>query len=36
MAGGYGRDLGTTVAVQRRTLALALESWRACMEQSGA
>jgi len=29
MAGGYGRDLHTTVAVQRRTLELALESWRA-------
>ncbi len=28
MAGGYGRDLDTTVAVQRRTLELALESWR--------
>jgi acetoin utilization deacetylase AcuC-like enzyme len=29
MAGGYGRDLGTTVAIQRRTLELALEAWRA-------
>ncbi len=29
MAGGYGRDLHTTVDVQRRTLELALESWRA-------
>jgi len=29
MAGGYGRDLHTTVAVQRRTLELALQSWRA-------
>ncbi len=29
MAGGYGRDLHTTVAVQRRTLELALESWHA-------
>jgi acetoin utilization deacetylase AcuC-like enzyme len=28
MAGGYGRDLHTTVAVQRRTLELALESWQ--------
>ncbi len=28
MAGGYGRDLATTVAVQRRTLELALESWQ--------
>jgi acetoin utilization deacetylase AcuC-like enzyme len=29
MAGGYGRDLATTVAVQRRTLELALQSWQA-------
>jgi acetoin utilization deacetylase AcuC-like enzyme len=29
MAGGYGRDIATTVAIQRRTLALALESWEA-------
>ena len=29
MAGGYGRDLHTTVAVQRRTLELALQSWQA-------
>jgi acetoin utilization deacetylase AcuC-like enzyme len=29
MAGGYGRDLATTVAVQRRTLQEALDSWRA-------
>ena len=38
MAGGYGRDLATTVAVQRRTLELALESWQAwqAMEQSAA
>jgi acetoin utilization deacetylase AcuC-like enzyme len=36
MAGGYGRDLAVTVSLQRRTLALALESWRACMEQSAA
>jgi acetoin utilization deacetylase AcuC-like enzyme len=28
MAGGYGRDLATTVAVQRRTLELALQSWQ--------
>ena len=28
MAGGYGRDLATTVSVQRRTLALAADSWR--------
>ena len=38
MAGGYGRDLATTVAVQRQTLALALESWQAwqAVEQSAA
>jgi len=29
MAGGYGRDLATTVAVQRRTLEIAHASWRA-------
>jgi acetoin utilization deacetylase AcuC-like enzyme len=29
MAGGYGRDLARTVAIQRRTLELASESWRA-------
>ncbi|MDO8418673.1 MAG: histone deacetylase [Rubrivivax sp.] len=29
MAGGYGRELATTVAIQRRTLAEALTSWRA-------
>ncbi len=29
MAGGYGRDLTTTVAVQQRTLDEALSSWRA-------
>lgn len=28
MAGGYGRELHTTVAVQRRTLELALQSWQ--------
>jgi acetoin utilization deacetylase AcuC-like enzyme len=28
MAGGYGRDLATTVAIQQRTLALALQSWQ--------
>ncbi len=28
MAGGYGRDLHTTVALQRRTLELALQSWQ--------
>jgi len=43
MAGGYGRELATTVAVQRRTLELALQSWqawprarRAALEQSAA
>jgi acetoin utilization deacetylase AcuC-like enzyme len=29
MAGGYGRELTTTVAIQRRTLELAYECWRA-------
>jgi acetoin utilization deacetylase AcuC-like enzyme len=29
MAGGYGREIATTVALQRRTLAEALGSWRA-------
>lgn len=29
MAGGYGRDLAVTVSIQRRTLELAWESWRA-------
>jgi acetoin utilization deacetylase AcuC-like enzyme len=29
MAGGYGRDLATTVGLQRRTLELAFESWQA-------
>ena len=29
MAGGYGHDIQTTVAVQARTLALAAESWQA-------
>jgi acetoin utilization deacetylase AcuC-like enzyme len=28
MAGGYGRDLATTVAVQRQTMAEALASWQ--------
>ena len=38
MAGGYGRDLATTVALQRQTLALALQSWQAwsAVEQSTA
>ena len=40
MAGGYGRDLATTVEVQRQTLQLAFESWQAwgsqpAMEESG-
>jgi acetoin utilization deacetylase AcuC-like enzyme len=29
MAGGYGRELAITVAIQRRTLELALASWQA-------
>jgi acetoin utilization deacetylase AcuC-like enzyme len=29
MAGGYGRELATTVAVQRRTLELAFAAWQA-------
>lgn len=29
MAGGYGRDIGVTVALQRDTLALAAQSWQA-------
>jgi acetoin utilization deacetylase AcuC-like enzyme len=36
MAGGYGREIGATVEIQRRTLALAAGSWRRRMEQSGA
>ncbi len=28
MAGGYGRDIAVTVEIQRRTLELALQSWR--------
>jgi acetoin utilization deacetylase AcuC-like enzyme len=28
MAGGYGRDLGVTVQIQARTLALACASWQ--------
>jgi acetoin utilization deacetylase AcuC-like enzyme len=37
MAGGYGRDLATTVGLQRRTLELALGSWQARrMEQLSA
>jgi acetoin utilization deacetylase AcuC-like enzyme len=33
MAGGYGRELASTVAVQRRTLELALDSWQAWARQ---
>ena len=29
MAGGYGRDIRSTVEIQRRTVALALDAWRA-------
>ena len=29
MAGGYGRDIATTVAVQLRTVRLAQDAWRA-------
>jgi acetoin utilization deacetylase AcuC-like enzyme len=44
MAGGYGRDIATTVAVQRRTLQEALTAWtawarpvaRPAVEESGA
>ena len=39
MAGGYGRDIATTVAVQLSTVRLAQEAWRAwhgLVEQSGA
>jgi acetoin utilization deacetylase AcuC-like enzyme len=36
MAGGYGRDLATTVAIQRRTLELALESQRRWAAESPA
>jgi len=35
MAGGYGRDLVTTVAVQRQTLAEALASWQAWQASRG-
>ena len=34
MAGGYGRDIHTTVAVQRRTLQEALASWQGWAGQS--
>jgi len=38
MAGGYGRDLAVTVAIQRRTLELAHAAWQdwAAMEESAA
>ncbi|MCP5270358.1 MAG: histone deacetylase [Burkholderiaceae bacterium] len=36
MAGGYGRDLATTVAIQQRTLTLALQSWQARRVEAGA
>ncbi len=34
MAGGYGRDLATTVEVQRRTLELAFTSWQAWQDRA--
>lgn len=34
MAGGYGRDIGTTVAVQRRTLQEACVSWQAWKDRA--
>jgi acetoin utilization deacetylase AcuC-like enzyme len=36
MAGGYGRDIHETVAVQYRTLTLAAESWQAWRQPSRA
>lgn len=35
MAGGYGRTLGTTVAIQQRTLAMALQAWQAWPRRAG-
>ena len=35
MAGGYGRDLTTTVDIQRRTLELACESWQGWKTRHG-
>ena len=35
MAGGYGRDLSRTVAIQRRTLELAWQAWQAWAERPG-
>jgi acetoin utilization deacetylase AcuC-like enzyme len=36
MAGGYGRDITTTVAVQRRTLETALQHWQGWRAESAA
>jgi acetoin utilization deacetylase AcuC-like enzyme len=36
MAGGYGRDLAQTVAIQRRTLAEALHAWQGWRGRAGA
>ncbi len=35
MAGGYGREIGTTVSLQRRTVELAFEAWRSWEAASG-
>jgi acetoin utilization deacetylase AcuC-like enzyme len=35
MAGGYGRDIRTTVAVQRQTIELAHASWREWQRRAG-
>jgi acetoin utilization deacetylase AcuC-like enzyme len=35
MAGGYGRTLGTTVAIQQRTLAEAVQAWQAWPRRAG-
>jgi len=35
MAGGYGHDIAVTVALQRHTLALASDSWKAWQASSG-
>ena len=34
MAGGYGRDIATTVSLQRRTVELAFEAWRRWQAQA--
>ena len=34
MAGGYGRDIGTTVSIHCRTLELALQAWQAWQDRS--